>query len=116
MYFLPSPPASPVEQYEDFDDFMMDDDNNEANIVCGSCNKALGSDWFCSNCHKKCSTCSRLLTQSSDDYCTRCWVYIPSRNIYVPSQRQLAAMMKSMPSPTNSFTSSNKRHHHHHHQ
>ncbi|KAI9268225.1 hypothetical protein BDA99DRAFT_505252 [Phascolomyces articulosus] len=98
MNYFPSPPSSPS-PFEHLDDPDYVATDNEPSIVCGSCNKALGADWFCSNCHKKCSTCSRILALNTDDYCTRCWVYVPSQNTFVPRQKYL-------PSPTSSTTSS----------
>ncbi|KAI8339013.1 hypothetical protein BC941DRAFT_421860 [Chlamydoabsidia padenii] len=61
MTFLPSPPSSP----------LLLSTNDQAS--CGSCDRLLGTDWFCSSCHTKCSTCNRFL--AGQDYCTRCWLY-----------------------------------------
>lgn len=41
-------------------------------VICGTCDTALSSDWFCSRCHRKCSTCNRYMVQD-DDFCSRCW-------------------------------------------
>ncbi|KAI9282884.1 hypothetical protein BC943DRAFT_328489 [Umbelopsis sp. AD052] len=41
-------------------------------VICGTCDTALSSDWFCSRCHRKCSTCNRYMIQD-DDFCSRCW-------------------------------------------
>lgn len=67
---LPSPPASPtvdsgISFYSDYGDDNM--------IVCGGCNKPLGTDWFCSDCHKKCIGCNRILGEN--EYCSRCWTF-----------------------------------------
>lgn len=61
MTFLPSPPSSPL---------LL---STTEQVSCGSCDRALGIDWFCSSCHTKCATCNRFL--AGQDYCTRCWLY-----------------------------------------
>ncbi|KAI8880963.1 hypothetical protein K501DRAFT_9650 [Backusella circina FSU 941] len=72
MDFLPSPPSSPV---------MMD------KVVCGTCDKALSSDWYCSDCHTKCDTCNRFL--SENEYCTRCWTFDHRCNGYIRKEARL---------------------------
>ncbi|OBZ81467.1 hypothetical protein A0J61_10483 [Choanephora cucurbitarum] len=62
MNCFPSPPSSPV----------IPNNNNEK-VICGSCDKPLSNDWFCSSCHTKCSLCNRFLNDT--EYCTRCWSF-----------------------------------------
>jgi hypothetical protein len=70
MNYIPSPPNSPyLESYSSFDT------NDSSSVMCGECNKSLGVDWFCSDCHKKCITCNRFL--GLGEYCTRCWAFDP---------------------------------------
>ncbi|KAI8394103.1 uncharacterized protein BYT42DRAFT_609850 [Radiomyces spectabilis] len=69
-FFFPSPPSSPIQHAAD-----------QIKVLCGSCDRALSSDWFCSDCHKKCATCNRFL--SSQEYCSRCWSYDTLHNLYV---------------------------------
>lgn len=72
MSILPSPPASPTVDsgFSYFSDYGEDSDNV---IVCGGCNKPLGTDWFCPDCHKKCISCNRILGEN--EYCSRCWTF-----------------------------------------
>ncbi|KAI7872330.1 hypothetical protein BDF14DRAFT_1752119 [Spinellus fusiger] len=69
MQFLPSPPTSPRQHY-------LDD-----SVICGSCDKVLSSDWFCSDCHTKCTICNRFL--SPQEHCTRCWTFSTLKNHYI---------------------------------
>lgn len=66
MNYFPSPPSSPI---------LLNSNSNHEVVdtlaICGSCDKPLSSDWFCSDCHQKCTTCNRFL--SENEYCTRCW-------------------------------------------
>lgn len=86
MYTFPSPPSSPIQHHTN--------DDNVAAVVCGSCNKPLEKDWFCINCHQRCTTCSRIL--GHDEHCTRCWAYDTLRNVFV---RKPAATLNTPPSP-----------------
>ncbi|OBZ90419.1 hypothetical protein A0J61_01535 [Choanephora cucurbitarum] len=78
-----SPPSSPVLGHR---------------AICGECDKPLASDWFCSNCHMKCSTCNRFL--GKDEYCTRCWTFDPFSRQLFPKYLPFSGL----PSPTNSTT------------
>ncbi|KAI9033916.1 hypothetical protein CLU79DRAFT_726236 [Phycomyces nitens] len=69
MDFFPSPPSSPRQRY------IAD------KVTCGSCDKVLSSDWFCSDCHTKCSICNRFL--SPHERCTRCWSFNTLQNLYI---------------------------------
>lgn len=69
MNYFPSPPSSPYLGSFSYNHQQQD------TAMCGDCNKTLGSDWFCSDCHKKCNSCNRFLGQ--DEYCTRCWSFDP---------------------------------------
>ncbi|KAI8337710.1 hypothetical protein BC941DRAFT_425998 [Chlamydoabsidia padenii] len=106
MTYLPSPPTSPLLA------------SATEKVLCGSCDRALGTDWFCSSCHTKCSTCNRFLT--GQEYCTRCWLYdhghrtlIRKRNISSSSTSSVASTAASVaasfrmmiPSPTTSSSS-----------
>ncbi|ORY90532.1 hypothetical protein BCR43DRAFT_499449 [Syncephalastrum racemosum] len=77
MSYFPSPPSSPS-PYEHLDDPDFEISDDEDKVVCGTCNKVLGTDWFCSECHKKCPSCNRFLAVLDDDYCTRCHLSVPS--------------------------------------
>ncbi|KAI7906087.1 uncharacterized protein BX663DRAFT_558650 [Cokeromyces recurvatus] len=70
MNSIPTPPESPELDYLPFDSSPFE------GIMCGTCNKALGPDWFCSDCHRKCDNCNRFLCDD-DGYCSRCWVFDP---------------------------------------
>ncbi|CAO3628680.1 unnamed protein product [Cunninghamella blakesleeana] len=84
MNYFPSPPASPTPStFDEDDDYMNINDNDK--VICGSCDKPLSSDWFCSDCHKKCTICNRFLT---NEQCSRCWVFDPFKNTYVRKQQQ----------------------------
>jgi hypothetical protein len=72
MNFFPSPPSSPLL-------------NNSSKVICGSCNKSLSSDWFCSDCHIKCNTCNRFLAHS--EFCSRCWSFDDKRHCLVRKRR-----------------------------
>ncbi|KAI9319675.1 hypothetical protein BX666DRAFT_1915126 [Dichotomocladium elegans] len=87
MDHFPSPPMSPAQQYYHDDDDHM--------VFCGSCDKALSSDWFCINCHKRCSTCNRFL--SVDDHCSRCWTFDDQHNIFVRKQPPLLPAAVEIP-------------------
>ncbi|SAM05327.1 hypothetical protein [Absidia glauca] len=67
MNFFPSPPSSPTPSTFD-------------KVMCGECDKPLASDWFCSDCHKRCEHCNRFLT---DEPCSRCWAYDAHQHSYV---------------------------------
>ncbi|KAI8883205.1 hypothetical protein K501DRAFT_285498 [Backusella circina FSU 941] len=69
MDFFPSPPSSP----------LLGPNDNKA--FCGACDKVLGSDWFCSDCHCKCNICNRFLGEN--EYCSRCWTFDPNQNQYL---------------------------------
>ncbi|CAO3596034.1 unnamed protein product [Absidia cylindrospora] len=101
MSFLPSPPSSPL---------LL---STSEKAICGSCDQELGIGWFCSQCHTKCSTCSRILT--GHDYCTRCWLYdsgkLRQNNISLSSTLAspltlttsfAPSLQHSIPSPVNS--------------
>ena len=75
-HLFPSPPSSPIVQY---DQQVVD------MVICGSCDKTLSSDWFCSDCHKRCETCNRFL--SPDEHCTRCWIFDTRYNTFVRKPR-----------------------------
>ncbi|KAI8147983.1 hypothetical protein BJV82DRAFT_594138 [Fennellomyces sp. T-0311] len=75
MDLFPSPPSSPIQH----------DDHQDEKVVCGSCDKVLSSDWFCSDCHKRCETCNRFL--SADEHCSRCWSFDTLHNVYVRKPR-----------------------------
>lgn len=114
MDCFPSPPSSPspyayLDDLDDLDDPDYTPSQNEPAVVCGSCDKALGPDWFCSNCHMRCAICNRILVKDyKDAYCTRCWVYVPWQNVYMPTAYQLEQLQKrsSLPTPTTSTNSS----------
>lgn len=91
MYTFPSPPSSPIQHHVEDDDV--------AAVVCGTCDKPLEKDWFCINCHQRCTTCSRILGQ--DEHCTRCWAYDTLRNVFV---RKPAAALNTPPSPPLTMT------------
>ena len=67
MNYFPSPPTSPT--------------MNSDKAMCGSCEQALDSVWYCANCHTKCNTCNRFLSQY--EYCTRCWTFDTCTNQYI---------------------------------
>ncbi|KAI8065838.1 hypothetical protein BC940DRAFT_334359 [Gongronella butleri] len=69
MNYFPSPPSSPTPSAAD-----------EDKVICGACDKRLGNDWFCSDCHQKCEFCNRFLT---GEPCSRCWTYDAYRETYV---------------------------------
>ncbi|KAG2223877.1 hypothetical protein INT45_012750 [Circinella minor] len=75
-HLFPSPPSSPTAQY---DQQVVD------KVICGSCDKVLSSDWFCSDCHKRCETCNRFL--SAEEHCTRCWTFDTRYNTFVRKPR-----------------------------
>ncbi|CAO3646517.1 unnamed protein product [Cunninghamella echinulata] len=88
MNYFPSPPASPTPStFDEYDDYLTMNNNNEDDdkVTCGSCDKPLASDWFCSDCHKKCTICNRFL---SNEQCSRCWVFDSFKNTYVRKQQQ----------------------------
>ncbi|KAI7868864.1 hypothetical protein BDF14DRAFT_1788534 [Spinellus fusiger] len=89
MNFLPSPPSSPLQ-------------HSVATAVCGSCDKVLASDWFCSDCHMKCVTCNRFL--SAGEHCSRCWFFdtLSNRHVRKPTYHRPTGMPSILPSPTNS--------------
>ncbi|KAI8075385.1 uncharacterized protein B0P05DRAFT_547326 [Gilbertella persicaria] len=80
-YFI-SPPSSPTLGHR---------------VICGECDKPLAADWFCADCHKKCSTCNRFL--GLDEYCTRCWTLDPVSRQLLP---KYAPSFSGLPSPTHS--------------
>ncbi|ORZ14510.1 hypothetical protein BCR42DRAFT_417055 [Absidia repens] len=71
MDYFPSPPSSPTPSTFD-------------KVMCGECEKPLSSDWFCSDCHKRCDICNRFLT---NEQCSRCWVYDEYQHSYVRKPR-----------------------------
>ncbi|KAI8880458.1 hypothetical protein K501DRAFT_191253 [Backusella circina FSU 941] len=87
MNYFPSPPTSPTM-------------NNTNKPMCGSCEKTLDSDWYCADCHTKCNTCNRFLSQY--DYCTRCWSFDTCTNQYIRKEQQHHYLYSS----TNSSSSS----------
>ncbi|KAI8381588.1 uncharacterized protein BYT42DRAFT_567078 [Radiomyces spectabilis] len=98
MDCFPSPPMSPT---------LLPD-----RIVCGSCDKVLSSDWFCSDCHTKCSICNRFL--ALEEFCTRCWAFDSGVNAYVRKQPTRDRLLHPysfilrediIPSPTSSSSS-----------
>ncbi|KAI8996985.1 hypothetical protein BDB01DRAFT_830615 [Pilobolus umbonatus] len=70
MNYFPSPPSSPV---------ILSATVNK--VICGSCDKPLSNDWFCSDCHIKCNICNRFL--SYHEQCSRCWLFNDTTNCYV---------------------------------
>ncbi|KAI9263183.1 hypothetical protein BDA99DRAFT_559740 [Phascolomyces articulosus] len=74
-HLFPSPPSSPIQHNQQVVD----------KVICGSCDKVLSSDWFCSDCHKRCETCNRFL--SADEHCTRCWSFDIRHNTFVRKPR-----------------------------
>jgi hypothetical protein len=104
MNYFPSPPNSPYLQSFLIPNQQQQQQNDH--VVCGACNKSLGADWFCSDCHRKCNSCNRFLGQN--EYCTRCWFFDPvnqqfSRKInkyyyYQPP----VSHFTGLPSPSNS--------------
>ncbi|OAD77951.1 hypothetical protein PHYBLDRAFT_141812 [Phycomyces blakesleeanus NRRL 1555(-)] len=94
MDFFPSPPSSPRQLY-------IDD-----KVVCGSCDKVLSSDWFCSDCHTKCTICNRFL--SPHEHCSRCWSFNTLQNLYIRKPNlHLLIPCHSYCTTTNSATDSN---------
>ncbi|ORX43709.1 hypothetical protein DM01DRAFT_1387067 [Hesseltinella vesiculosa] len=67
MNYFPSPPSSPTP-------------STEEKVMCGACDKPLGDDWYCSDCHRKCEYCNRFLT---NEPCSRCWMYDTYHQTYV---------------------------------
>lgn len=99
MNYFPSPPNSPY--LESFSIHQQQVDH----VICGACNKSLGADWYCSDCHQKCITCNRFLGQ--DEYCTRCWSFDPvsqqfSRKLNSYYYYQPTSSFVGLPSPSNS--------------
>ncbi|KAI8988538.1 hypothetical protein BDF20DRAFT_856279 [Mycotypha africana] len=84
--YLPSPPLSPFTELGSNISFESIISDTEEAILCGGCNRELGMDWFCTNCHKKCGSCNRFMGQE-DEYCTRCWIYDPVRQQYYWKQQ-----------------------------
>ncbi|KAI9260174.1 hypothetical protein BY458DRAFT_516809 [Sporodiniella umbellata] len=113
MNALPSPPASPtidsgISFYSDYGD------DNDNVIMCGGCNKPLGTDWFCSDCHKKCISCNRILGEN--EYCSRCWTFDVIYQQFLPKENKPSSLLSflkantqhtnqnfsGLPSPSNS--------------
>lgn len=105
MNYFPSPPNSPY-----LESFSITHQTSD-HVVCGACNKSLGSDWFCSDCHRKCNTCNRFLGQ--DEYCTRCWSFDPVKQQFSRKlnkfyyqqfyqQQSHQQQFTGLPSPSNS--------------
>ncbi|KAI9004855.1 hypothetical protein CLU79DRAFT_841181 [Phycomyces nitens] len=91
MDFLPSPPSSPIQ-------------HSATIAICGDCDKVLASDWFCSDCHSKCSTCNRFL--GPGEHCSRCWAFDSRRNRHVRKPAYTGpAAISVLPSPTTSSSS-----------
>ncbi|GAA5805742.1 hypothetical protein HPULCUR_011267 [Helicostylum pulchrum] len=105
MNYFPSPPNSPY--------LGTFSHQQQEHVMCGDCNKTLGSDWFCSDCHKKCNSCNRFLGQ--DEYCTRCWSFDPknqqfsrklnkyySSSSFIPDCLNTTSEFSGLPTPSNS--------------
>ncbi|KAG2236465.1 hypothetical protein INT48_003256 [Thamnidium elegans] len=90
MNYFPSPPNSP--HLGTFSHQQQD------HVMCGDCNKTLGLDWFCSDCHKKCNSCNRFLGQ--DEYCTRCWSFDSKNQQF--SHCLNTSDFSGLPTPSNS--------------
>ncbi|KAL1936771.1 hypothetical protein VTP01DRAFT_905 [Rhizomucor pusillus] len=109
MSYIPSPPAtpeppSPPSLYSYLDDPDWQLPEGEPGVVCGECNKALDTDWFCSNCQVRCPVCNDGVLRGS--VCSACWTYLPEYNIYIPNPRKFKHFYDAMvPSPTTSTTS-----------
>ncbi|CAO3614801.1 unnamed protein product [Mucor hiemalis] len=97
MNYFPSPPNSPY-----LESFSINQQQIN-HVICGACNKSLGADWYCSDCHQKCITCNRFLGQ--DEYCTRCWSFDPVSQQFSRKLNcfyQSTSSFAGLPSPSNS--------------
>ncbi|CAO3623604.1 unnamed protein product [Cunninghamella echinulata] len=98
MNYLPSPPSSPL-----LTSISSTTSTTEKVVICGSCDQVLGTDWFCSACHTKCSICNRFLTEH--EYCTRCWVYDHSHQSLIRRRLPIPQYFMMIPTPTTSTSS-----------